>query len=160
MLSPKNKGFTLIELLVVIAIIGLLASIVLVSVNSSREKARVAKSKTELKQFYTALEMYYDNYNTFPCFNEGSVSGCLLGAISVYGAFPVKDPWGSDYHWHNPGCCIDECAMIISAGPNKTFCADGSYNCEHVMSQTANCVAPNTAYDDVGIYFGQVRSHQ
>src|SRR3989344_1163431 len=38
----KQKAFTLIELLVVIAIIGLLSSIVLASLQSSREKARIA----------------------------------------------------------------------------------------------------------------------
>lgn len=40
----NKKGFTLVELLVVIAIIGLLAGIVMVSVNSVREKARLAKA--------------------------------------------------------------------------------------------------------------------
>jgi large repetitive protein len=38
----NNKGFTLVELLVVISIISLLASIMLVSFDSSREKGRIA----------------------------------------------------------------------------------------------------------------------
>ena len=57
----RNRGFTLIELLVVIAIIGILAAIVLVSVNASRQKATNVKAQAELMQLRTQLELNYAN---------------------------------------------------------------------------------------------------
>lgn len=57
----KNCGFTLVELLVVIAIIGILASVVLVSLNSARSKARDARRIADVHQLTLALESYYDS---------------------------------------------------------------------------------------------------
>ena len=62
----KQKGFTLIELLVVIAIISLLASVVLVALNSARKKARITKRVSDLNQIAKALELYYDNNGHYP----------------------------------------------------------------------------------------------
>jgi len=57
----KKKGFTLIELLVVIAVIGLLSSVVLVSLGPARKKARDAKRQSDIREINLAMEMCYDN---------------------------------------------------------------------------------------------------
>lgn len=64
----KNKGFTLIELLVVISIIGLLSSIVVASLNTSRVRASDVAIKADLKGIATSAEAEASNmdgrYNT------------------------------------------------------------------------------------------------
>jgi len=59
-------GFTLIELLVVIAVIGLLSSIILVSLNSARAKARDARRMSDAHQFKLIMQLYYDGAGDFP----------------------------------------------------------------------------------------------
>lgn len=70
----RQKGFTLIELLVVISIIGLLASVVLVSLRGAQIKARDTKRLADMSQIQKALALYYDKNGTYPA--PASDSGC------------------------------------------------------------------------------------
>lgn len=97
----KKKGFTLIELLVVIAIIGILASIVLVSLNKARSKARDTRRQADLRQVAVAVEMYYDDENEYP----GPDITTVASSLSTGGyltTFPT-DPQGGNYEWKNNG---------------------------------------------------------
>lgn len=70
-------GFTLIELLVVIAIIGILASVVLASLNSARNKGADAAIKANLANARAQAELFYDN-------NSQSYAGvCAVGAGTI-----------------------------------------------------------------------------
>lgn len=147
-------GFTLIELLVVIAIISLLSSVVLASLNSSRLKARTARSIEDLNQLRTALEFYYSDNGFYP-----PSSGGWGGLYTCWGT-PSKD-WivglapkyipslprspnnstncadnyiyasnGTDYKllWHSP----EDCAGVVAQypgmkDPNRVCWAYGFY---------------------------------
>lgn len=54
-----KKGFTLIELLVVVSVISLLATVVLTSLGTDRNKAKDAKIKNLLSQMRAQAEIFH-----------------------------------------------------------------------------------------------------
>lgn len=79
----ERKGFTLIELLVVISIIGMLSSIVLVSVNTARASGRDAARAQAASQVKNALELYYSDYKTYPA-GGTTIEALVSGPLNPY----------------------------------------------------------------------------
>lgn len=78
----KERGFSLIELLVVISIISIMGAVVMASLSVARAKGRDARRLVDIKQIVTALELYYDANNSFPCSSgENSQSGTMLSTL-------------------------------------------------------------------------------
>ena len=100
----NSKAFTLIELLVVIAIVGLLASIVLVSLQGAAASARDGKRDAEAGEassaFRKTLEVYHSTHGNYP-WNAASeaADGCCLESnegikndLSSYFSNTLEDP--------------------------------------------------------------------
>lgn len=121
--TKKKRGFTLIELLVVIAIIGILASIVLVSMGGARQKARDVVRQTDMRQIVSAQEMYYSDKDHY------FQSALLPATIDTYLTIP-KDPKGAAYSW----------ISNIAAADDQKFCAYAT------METLGGCLAGQTRY--------------
>lgn len=171
----KNQGFTLIELLVVIAVIGLLSSLVLVSLAGARAKARDARRKNDLDQIRTALVLYYDARGNWietgsGCGWDGDGSGwfnktdppnhypksivqCLIDAGFL--SSPIIDPTGgTTTWWFTPprggyAYMKYHCPNLIPGAPTQVYLfavlETGSYG---------NSATNNTCCDDCDERYG------
>jgi general secretion pathway protein G len=107
----RDRGFTLIEIMVVVIIIGLLAAIIVPTVVSKVDDAKVSKAKADIQALETALTEFRLDNSKYPTSEQG------LAALTTQPTDPSikhwrpggyiqrisKDPWGNEYQYVYPG---------------------------------------------------------
>ncbi len=138
-------GFTLIELLVVIAIIGILASIVLVSVSGARDKANDARIISNMAQLRNIAELSNEakgSYKNFGCSWSADTTSLCDDIGKQLGASPLSVGWpvfatttsGDDY-------CGYAILRTKFSNATDTYCITKGKACNNIYSNvTAACV--------------------
>jgi prepilin-type N-terminal cleavage/methylation domain-containing protein len=112
-----KRGFTLAEFLVVIAIIGILLSIVLASINKSRENSKITQVLAQVKDLGVKVELYRSDTGQYPpdcripsppnptCTQENDPFLNSLGIPGWSGPYftlyNVSHPWGGHISFTN-----------------------------------------------------------
>lgn len=122
----KQRGFTLIELLISIAIIGLLSSVVLLSVGVARDKASDSKYKAELTQLRNALELYYIDNGHYPTMNPACWNADWVYSNCGTTPFILDFDEFTDFSWLKSGDYIMYTTRVIHGQQSYKLVVDGT----------------------------------
>jgi general secretion pathway protein G len=101
-----QAGVTLVEILVVLMIMGLVATVVMINVLPSQNRARVQKAATDIATLEQALELFQLQNARYPTAEEGleTLTGVQQGGTGeAYIRRLPNDPWNRPYQYVVPG---------------------------------------------------------
>jgi general secretion pathway protein G len=101
----KRRAFTLVELMVVIVIIGVMATVVTVSVTDYLVTAKQNVAKSEIATIGNALSLYFMQYDRYPSNDEGLAMLKKSTPEHPNGILnnDLNDPWNNEYVYVYPG---------------------------------------------------------
>jgi type II secretion system protein G len=128
MRAKSSAGFTLIELLIVVVIIGILAALAIPKFAATKDKAKLAGVRTDLRNIMTAQEAYWADYTTYATlaqlqsatnfsFSTGNTAG-ISSTASGYTATVTNTTISS---------AITQCQVAVGGGVSSTI--DGQIIC-------------------------------
>ena len=125
----NRKGFTLIELLIVVVIIGILAAIAIPKFAATKDKAKLASIKTDLRNSMTAQEAYFSDYATYGTFaNLQAASNFTLSSGNTNnGSAAASNGYTMNFTNSTISTGISNCHVWVGAGAGSTV--DGVIIC-------------------------------
>lgn len=135
----KIKGFTLIELLVVIAIVGILATVILGSVNRGRTKAESIVLLKEAQEFQKAVHDFRFNKGRFPTAGS-SPHPTLIFPVASYCDIAGPGSWPYD-NWQETVADMGEyLAPILNAEGEFPGCLS------YMLGQHPECAVSDSEF--------------
>ncbi|NLB58424.1 MAG: type II secretion system major pseudopilin GspG [Gammaproteobacteria bacterium] len=108
----RAAGFTLVEVMVVVVIIGLLATVVMINVMPSQDRAMAEKARADISVLEQAIETYRLENLAYPPQQDGlqalvrAPAGLARPERYRQGGYIRRlpeDPWGNAYQYRHPG---------------------------------------------------------
>lgn len=122
-----KKGFTLIELLVVVAIIGILASVVLASLNTARAKGANAAVKANLANARAQAEIFYDSNTAAINTYTGVCTTGPVGGVNGIGAnIDAAEKAGGAKFCYATATTWAASATLKAGDPTGFWCVDSA----------------------------------
>jgi prepilin-type N-terminal cleavage/methylation domain-containing protein len=161
----NKKGFTLIELLVAIAIVGILASVVLVSLGNYRARARSTKLLGSLSSAVAGMQSCWSFASGNVLIPSSGSNICGLSSAQSsnapqYGIWPDLSLIGNDYSYandaNNNNCATGNCVnlgFLPRNDPEKSYVYDSGFFAKKAQAMMALPSSTSGCFPKSGWYF-------
>jgi len=125
----NKKGFTLIELLIVVVIIGILAAIAIPKFAATKDKAKLASVKTDLRNSMTAQEAYFSDFATYGTFAQLQTASNFTLSSGNQNNGSAAASNGYTMTFNNPTISTGKTECTVQVGAGATSAVDGVIIC-------------------------------
>ncbi len=150
MMKNKKSGFTLVEVLTVIMIIAILATVVLVSLDAARKRARDSTIQNQLSQIRSLAETVYsieEGYEDFTNENHQNWSDYRRGVEKINEVSEGLAEGEDNINIHFSDNDREYCAYSsLVRNPDEVFCIDSSGNA--VTAEDVLCDSENFSCEE------------